>query len=118
MSEKQIYYVSVSSKKIEYQPDSNEQLTVTATVDEIDELQQLLDQVQLDDEKIQLRAPIPFKSADHDETTDKYNEDIIKVYDAIYELGTDETRAHIQEMNILRKIQDTDYNYPGYDRNG
>jgi hypothetical protein len=116
MTQKQTYYVSISGKRVEPEPSINDQLTVTATLEEIDELQLLLDQIQRDDEKTQFRAPIPYKSADHDEATDKFNEDIIKVYDAVYMLGTKETKDHIRKMSILPKLQDPDYNYPGYER--
>jgi len=116
MKEKQTYYVSISGKRVEPEPSINDQLTVTGTPEEMNELQLLLDQIQRDDEKTQFRAPIPYKSADHDEATNKYNEDIIKVYEAVYALGTEETKTHIRRMNILTKLQDTDYNYPGYER--
>jgi len=116
MMEKQTYYVSISGKRVEPEPSINDQLTVTATQTEINELQLQLDQIQRDDEKTQFRAPIPYKSADHDEATDKFNEDIIKVYESVYALGTKETRDHIRQMNILNKLQDSDYDYPGYER--
>lgn len=116
MTQKKLYYVSISGKRIEPEPSINDQLTVVGTDDEMNALQQKLDQIQRDDEITQFRAPIPYKSSDHDKATDKFNEDLIKVYHAIYELGTDETRAHIRQMNILGKLQDTDYNYPGYER--
>ncbi|CAM4311153.1 hypothetical protein FHS16_000723 [Paenibacillus endophyticus] len=116
MTQKKFYYVSISGKRIEPEPSINDQLTVVGTSEQISELQQQLDQIQRDDEITQFRAPIPYKSADHDQATDKFNEDLIKVYHTVYELGTDETRAHIRQMNILTKLQDTDYNYPGYER--
>ncbi|MCA0755532.1 hypothetical protein KP806_10750 [Paenibacillus sp. N4] len=116
MENKQTYYVSVSGKSIESDFSVNEQLEVLGTEEEIGQLQQLLDRIQKDDEITHLRAPIPYKSADHDKATDQFNEDIRKVYQAIYQLGTYKTREHIRQMNILGKLQDTDYNYPGYDR--
>lgn len=113
---KQKYYVSVSGKSVEADFSGNEQLEVLGTEEEIAELQQLLDRIQKDDEVTHLRAPIPYKSADHDKATEQFNEDIREVYQAIYELGTSKTREHIRRMNILGKLQDTDYNYPGYER--
>ncbi|WP_424766384.1 hypothetical protein [Paenibacillus sp. sgz302251] len=116
MDDKQIYYVSVSGKRVEPTASMNDQLTVNGTTEEIDKLQLLLETIQKDDERTQFRAPIPYKSADHDQATEQFNEDILKVYRAIYELGTAETKEHIQQMNILNKLQNTDYNYPGYER--
>lgn len=69
-----------------------------------------------DDEVTLFRALIPYKSADHDKATNQFNEDLLKLYQLVYHLGTDKTKAHIRGMNILNKLRDTDYNYPGYKR--
>ncbi|MEK3884465.1 hypothetical protein [Paenibacillus sp. PL2-23] len=116
MALKQTLYVSVSNKSLNTEPSMNEQLEVHGTEEELQRLRQLLEKVERDDETTHLRAPIPYKSADHDEATDQFNEDLIRLYHAIFALGTDKTKAHIREMNILHKLQDTDYNYPGYER--
>ncbi|WP_239696869.1 hypothetical protein [Paenibacillus oryzisoli] len=94
----------------------NEHLEVRGTEVEIEMLRQMLDQLKRDDELTQFRAPIPYKSADHDKATDQFNDDLLKLYQFIYNLGTEKTRAHISDMNILHKLQNTDYEDPGYER--
>ncbi|WP_236291240.1 hypothetical protein [Paenibacillus allorhizoplanae] len=42
----------------------------------------------------QFRAPIPYKSADHDKATDQFNDDLLKIYQLIYNLGTDATSVN------------------------
>jgi phosphoglycolate phosphatase-like HAD superfamily hydrolase len=116
MAPKQTLYVSISSKSLDSEASRNEQLEVYGTEEELEELRQLLEQVQRDDEVTHFRAPIPYKSADHDQATDQFNDDLLKLYRVVYELGTAKTKEHIEAMNILTKLQDTDYDYPGYDR--
>ncbi len=116
MTPQQTLYVSVSSKSLDTEASRNEQLEVRGTEEELAELRQLLDQVQRDDESTQFRAPIPYKSADHDKATDQFNGDLLKLYEVVYKLGTARTREHIRQMDILTKLQDTDYDYPGYER--
>lgn len=113
---KQTLYVSVSNKSLDAEASMNEQLEVRGTEEELGELRHLLEKLQRDDEETHFRAPIPFKSADHDKATDQFNEDLIKLYQIVYALGTDKTKTHIQNMNILNKLQNTDYDYPGYER--
>ena len=115
MSEKTLY-VSVSSKSLDTVASMNEQLEVRGTEEELEKLNRMLEHLQRDDEVTQFRAPIPYKSADHDKATDQFNDDLLKLYQVIYNLGTDKTKAHIQDMNILNKLQNTDYEYPGYER--
>ncbi|MCM3628216.1 hypothetical protein M3194_12660 [Paenibacillus glycanilyticus] len=116
MSSKKTIYVSVSNKSLDTEASMNEQLEVRGTEEELEKLHRMLERLQRDDEVTQFRAPIPYKSADHDQATDKFNDDLIKLYQVIYLLGTDKTKAHIHDMNILNKLEDTDYEYPGYER--
>lgn len=116
MSSINTLFVSVSNKSLDREASMNEQFEVRGTEEEIETLRQMLEQLELDDEVTQIRAPIPYKSADHDKATDQFNDDLLKLYQFIYKLGTDKTKAHIHDMNILNKLQNTDYEYPGYER--
>ncbi|GGF91098.1 hypothetical protein [Paenibacillus abyssi] len=109
------YYVSVSGKSIETEPSLSEQLQILATEEELQKLQTLLDHQQHDDELTHIRAPLPYKSNDHDPANDQFTEHLIEVYRAIYRVGTEETRDHIRSMNIIGELHNTDYNYPGYE---
>ncbi|MFC4776161.1 hypothetical protein ACFO9Q_05190 [Paenibacillus sp. GCM10023252] len=114
MSTKQLYYVSVSGKSVDAAESMGEQLQVRATEQEASELQLLLNLIGQDDRNTAIKAPVPYKSADHDPATDKFNEDIVKVYRAIYELGTDRTREHIRSMNIIQELKNPDFHHAGY----
>lgn len=116
MNDKKHYYVSVSGKSVEAEPSKTEQLQVLATENEINDLQILLDREKQGDNHTGQRAPIPYKSADHDPATDEFNDEIIDVYRAIYQIGTEETKQHIRSMNIIKELQNTDYNHPGYEK--
>jgi len=95
-------------------PASATELVVEATPEEIAELGQLIQEQEHREEKTFARGPVPYKSADHDEATNRYNDHISRVYMEIYELGTPETRQHIEEMGILEKLRHPDYMLPGY----
>lgn len=116
MNDKKHYYVSVSGKSVETEPSRTEQLQVMATESEINHLQSLLDSEKHNDDYTAQRAPIPYKSADHDPATDQFNDNLIEVYRAIYQLGTEETKQHIRSLNIIQELKKTDYNHPGYER--
>jgi len=112
----QIYYVSVTSRTIEREPSNTDQLTVQASEEELDVLQHKLDKEGFTNDVTSLRAIIPFKSADHDESEEQYSEDIRDLYAYIYQIGTPETRAHIESMKILPKLTNQDYSMPGYEK--
>ncbi|WP_159885077.1 hypothetical protein [Paenibacillus puerhi] len=119
------YAVSVANRTIiqlDQRPNtgpsaSDAELVVKATPEEIAELGQLIQEQEHREEKTFARGPVPYKSADHDEATRRFNDHISRVYTEIYELGTPETRRHIEEMGILEKLRHPDYNLPGYGPN-
>jgi hypothetical protein len=112
--EKERYYVSVSAHTITKEPSVNDQLTVMATDKEREYLESLFQKEERDDEVTQLRAMIPYKSADHDPSNKQYNADLIDVYRYIHKIGTNETKRHIEYMDIIRDLKNPDYNHPGY----
>ncbi|WP_123042169.1 hypothetical protein [Cohnella candidum] len=112
--EKERYYVSVSAHTITKEPSVNDQLTVLATDQERDHLETLFQKEGHADDVTHLRAVIPFKSADHDPATKRYNADLIDIYRYIYKIGTEETKKHIEYMDIIRDLKNSDYSHPGY----
>ncbi|TNJ64836.1 hypothetical protein FE784_18500 [Paenibacillus hemerocallicola] len=122
MRTKAIYAVSVTAGtlleqgELLEQSDRTDVLTVEATDEEALELRRLLDSYTARDAHSLRRAPIPYKSADHDEATRSFNDKTFQLYLTIYELGTVETRAYIDENELLAKLRNPDYEHPGYDR--
>lgn len=112
--EKERYYVSVSTGMINKEPALTDQLTIMATETERDNLQTLLDREKTADDKTHVKAPIPYKSADHDSATNEFNDSLVEVYRYIYQIGTVETRRHIEYMDILEELRTPDYHHQGY----
>ncbi|WP_233567150.1 hypothetical protein [Cohnella endophytica] len=116
--DKQRYYVSVSACMIGTEPSLTDQLTILATKEERDQLLRLLEKEQKRTEETYLRAQIPYKSADRDKATRKYNDALIDIYRFIYRVGTIETRRHIEYMDILEELRTPDYRQKGYGHEG
>ncbi|MEK0313842.1 hypothetical protein [Cohnella sp. 56] len=112
---KEIYYVSVSAGTVTRDEDhTTDQLSVLATASEIDQLMALFAKRAQNDNVMHLRAMIPYKSADHDPSTVKYNEQILGIYRMVFRIGTEETRRHLIHMDILNALKDPDTHLPGY----
>ncbi|WP_256759050.1 hypothetical protein [Cohnella sp. WQ 127256] len=112
--DKERYYASVSASIVSKEPLLTDQLTIMATEEERDHLLELLNQEQKAIEQTYLRAHLPYKSADHDKSTNQYNDKLIEIYRYIYKIGTIETKRHIEYMDILQELRTTDYYHPGY----
>ncbi|GGD69617.1 hypothetical protein [Paenibacillus nasutitermitis] len=112
----QTYYVSITSGTIEREPSNTDQLAIQASEDQLDVLKHKLDKEIFTNEITSLRAVIPFKSADHDKSEEQYSEDIRDLYTYIYQIGTPETKNHIDSMKILPKLTNQDYTMPGYEK--
>lgn len=100
--EKERYYVSVSTGMINKEPALTDQLTIMAADTERGNLQTLLDREKTNDDKTHVRALIPYKSADHDKATNWYNDGLVEVCRYIYQIGTVETRRHIDIWKFWR----------------
>lgn len=110
------YFVSVSDGTIQNEDMENSEFTVWATKKEMIHLQKMME-AERDEEKETLkRAPIPYKSADHDPANEGMSETLLHVYAFIYEIGDEESKKHIYEMGILSKLNFTDYNHEGHEQ--
>ncbi|GIO34455.1 MULTISPECIES: hypothetical protein [Paenibacillus] len=114
-TEKKRYYISVSHHLIQDVPHDSAEFEVMMTEAEMSKLKDKLEDLNQEDENTFKRAFIPFKSADHDEAPQGYNDKLIDVYAYLYEIGDEHTKRTIEGMNILGKMQHTDYNNEGYD---
>jgi hypothetical protein len=112
--DKQRYFVSVSASMVGTEPSIMDQLTILATEEERNHLIAMLNQEQKNNEKTYLRAHIPYKSADHDIATERYNDSMVEIYRYIYKIGTLETKRHIEYMSILEELRKPDYHHQGY----
>ncbi|WP_410513298.1 hypothetical protein PaeBR_02210 [Paenibacillus sp. BR2-3] len=75
---------------------------VWLTDEELSALQDRLNELDKDDEYSFRRAFVPYKSADHDDAIEQFDEKTIRVYQYLRDYGTDETRKTIDES--FRKL--------------
>lgn len=102
--EKRRYYVSVQAKTIvPNQGDAPYELEIDATIDDKHRLERIFHQIDSYDEATGIQAilvpPITHLSL---ENVDGYEYFLKQAYELIYEFGTEETRAQIRQMKILK----------------
>ncbi|MNJ49705.1 hypothetical protein D3C77_449510 [compost metagenome] len=113
---KKAYYVSVAHQIIQEAPNDNTtEFKVFLDEEDFVRLRDKIAELSQEDDHTFRRAPIPYKSADHDEATQQYNERLIELYTLLYQYGNDQTRRSIVSLGVLGKLQNPDYNDPGYD---
>ncbi|PZE22111.1 hypothetical protein [Paenibacillus xerothermodurans] len=117
---KTLYYVSVANGLIQDETTMNDALQddyefrIRANDEEIRELRELMQKVLDDEENTHIRAPIPYKSAEHDKATEDFNSDMLNMYNMIYQLGDDKAKRHIEQTGILGRLLNPDYHDAGY----
>jgi hypothetical protein len=101
MNEKQRFYVSVQAKTVMYdQGDAAYELEIDATPEQIKRLHELFESASEADFTNYLRAHNPVLIIEDLVNHDWYDLHLQEIYRMLYELGTDETRAHIEKMGF------------------
>ncbi|WP_068613958.1 hypothetical protein [Paenibacillus tuaregi] len=108
------YYVSVTHNLIQDVPNESAEYEVDLSDEQLGILRDKLDDLAKEDEHTLKRAPVPYKSADKDQATDDYNDKIIDVYAFLHEIGDERTRKAIESLGVLSKLENADYDHPGY----
>ncbi|MNJ49696.1 hypothetical protein [Paenibacillus fonticola] len=113
---KKAYYVSVGHRVIREAPHHHSaEFKVFLDDEDLVKLRDKLTELSREDDFTFQRAPIPYKSADHDEATEHFNKRLIELYTLLYQFGDDQTRQTIISLGVLGKLQNPDYHHPGYD---
>ncbi|WP_379127915.1 hypothetical protein [Paenibacillus sp. sgz500958] len=112
--QKKRYFVSVKSGLIQDVRNETGEFEVWLADEELSGLRDSLDQLGQDEEYSFRRALVPYKSADHDDAIDQYDEKIIRLYQYIRTYGTDETRQAIDQMGVISKLENSGYEDKGY----
>jgi hypothetical protein len=100
--EKTKYYVSVQAQSIlSEQGAAAYELVILATDREVTQLQELFDNEEVAENATFFRGMAPGIPYHIDNENDVYDYYLIEIYKKIYELGTPETRSHIEGMHIL-----------------
>ncbi|NMO97300.1 hypothetical protein [Paenibacillus lemnae] len=116
MSERKTYYVSVAHNLIQDVPNDSNEFVVTMNDDELTKLRDLLNDVAGSDKYALKRTFVPYKSADHDDAAEEYDDVTIALYSYIHRFGDENARNTIEQMNIIPKlVEDTGYDDPGYE---
>lgn len=116
--EKQTYYVSVVHRLIQESPNDSAEFEVLLDEEELSLLQDKLNALTAEDDYTFRRAPVPYKSADHDAAPEQFNKQLSELYVLLYRSGTARTRTMLMESGILSRLGNTDYHHPGYGEHG
>lgn len=100
--EREKYYISVQSRTImKNQGDATYELEIVATPEEILQLENLFETQEDFELETFVRAHYPAVQYHHDNSNDGYDMVLKEIYQKLYSLGTQETKKHIESMNIL-----------------
>jgi hypothetical protein len=101
--EKKRYYISVQADTIlAGQGEAAYEFEIDATPEQIEKLQELFEDKSDSADGTFLKAHTPAIPYHHDVENDAYDNYLREIYSMIHELGTPETRRHIEEMGVLR----------------
>lgn len=102
MAERKHYFVTIDTEDIRETsvPDGIE-YEVLATQDEISEIRELFNEKEKDSKNAVKYLAKPFNECGADDERRKYDDHLVTIYQRIYELGTEETKANIRELGIF-----------------
>jgi hypothetical protein len=101
--DKKTYYVAVGSSEILEPEDAtgNFEFEIIASEEEVDQLQELFEDSEDAQDATFIRAHLPFPLQDNDRGNSDADYYLKQIYSKLHELGTYETKAHIESMHIL-----------------
>lgn len=101
--EKKTYYIAVGSGEILEAEHvvGNYEFEIEATEEEIVQLENLFEDLNEDTQATMYRAHIPYRLYHHDNDNDWYDLHLVEIYRKLHELGTEETKQHIESMGIM-----------------
>lgn len=103
---KKTYYVSLESGEIsQVKSASSWEYKIEATDEEILQLRQLFNENYSNEIGTFLRAHVPFVEYHNDSSNDKYDQNMLKAYKMIYDLGDDEAKSFIRSQNIIADLE-------------
>lgn len=99
---KKTYYIAVGSGEIsQVKSGSTWEYKIEATDEQIHQLRKLFDSNYASEVEGFLRAHVPFVEYHFDSSNDKYDTNMLKVFQMIYQLGDQEAKDFIQSQGIL-----------------
>ncbi|WP_310831219.1 hypothetical protein [Paenibacillus pedocola] len=108
------YYVSVNHGIIRDVPGDSNEFEVLLSKDELTVLQDLLQNLRQEDNYAFRRAAVPYKSADHDDAAEQFDDGTIRLYRYLHRVGSAQTQQTIEQLGVLSKLENTGYEDKGY----
>ena len=100
--ERKTYYISLGEGNISQVRSANSwDYQIKATDEEITRLREIFDQNYSADWQGFFRAHIPYIEYHFDRDNDAYDNGLQQIYKMIYELGDEETKAHIKNEGLM-----------------
>jgi len=101
--DKKTYYIAVASGEILEPKDmsGNFEFEILASEEEIDQLQEMFEDSAEAQDDTAARAMIPVRDYHLDKENDAADYYLTEIYRKLHELGTPETKSHIENMNVL-----------------
>ncbi|HLR67848.1 hypothetical protein [Virgibacillus alimentarius] len=101
--ERKRYYVNVGTHEISQIPYGNNSIfTIYATDEEISILRAKMDNMHGAGIRSFFRAHVPILAYHKDKSNDDYDFGLNEALQLIYGLGDEQTKAHIESMNVLK----------------
>lgn len=100
--ERKKYYVNIGEGEISQMKfHNNAEYTIYATSDEVRLLRAKFDNMHNASVDSYWRSHVPIVPYHNDSANDKYDENLINVFQMLYDLGDDTAKKHIDEIGIL-----------------
>lgn len=106
MSHKKTYYVKVATGEVNRLPieDNSVEYEIYATYEEALELENLFhEQNKAGSKAAEYHYAKPWDDKEVDQELTDYDQEMVLIYEKIYQLGTPETRRQIEEIGILNQ---------------
>lgn len=102
--DKKTYYINVGTGEVlEDKEALNFEFEISATDEEIDKLQELFEETDNSSQGSYATSWLPWKVYYSNEANQEYDYYLTEVYRTLHKLGSEQTRRHIESMNILEE---------------
>lgn len=107
--ERKTYYVSVGAGQVlEDKEAAAFEFEIRASEEELNRLQELFEELSSADEAAMFHFPRQLTTLSLDEMNEQYQQKLQEIYRLLHELGTEETKRHIESIRILPDVPQTE----------
>jgi hypothetical protein len=99
---KEKYFVNITNFGISQDPNENDgTFGIYADEDDLGRVEEVMDNMTEANRGSYLRSHVPYYPQDHSPENARYDKNLKDLYAILYDLGDEQTKAHIASMNIL-----------------